>query len=128
MLGWTLEDFLRVWQAQAEVRPSHQEPQYSVQTIDAAGRMEGDDFLRLDVRVGIRLQTAGRTPIPLAFPNGILTEYKVSPVNDEAFVHFDENLAKHVLWVSGKSGETCQVAMTLLVPVTHRGNQTPPAN
>jgi hypothetical protein len=124
MLGWTFEDFLRVWRSREVGRPLTEEPRYSLQRIECQGRLENDGFVRLAVTVEVRMQTDQRTRVPLGFPNGILVSYELNSGEDADYVYFDEGLGEHAMWTSGDVGKSRAVEMQVLLPLTQRGDQT----
>lgn len=119
--GWTFEDFMRVWKSQQDSRHVTEEPAYSLERLSLRGQVEGDNFIRLAVQVEVRLQDDRRLRIPLGFPDGVLDGYELSPRDDDSYVRYDEDLGEHVLWIAGKSNETREVELQLLLPVVRRG-------
>ncbi|MFZ5831087.1 MAG: hypothetical protein ACOY3P_13430, partial [Planctomycetota bacterium] len=123
VLGFTLEEFERLYRLKHEMVLPDQRPLFSLQRIQATGRAAGDRA-ELDIRLWVQLRDGQWNRVPLRLNGALLkgpAEYKGA---GEHFLHFEEEGEGYVSWIRGEAGGQHEVALKVVVPLSVLGNQT----
>ncbi|MBI3839595.1 MAG: hypothetical protein HY288_16870, partial [Planctomycetia bacterium] len=123
MPGIAFEEFMELYRLKNRLDQQNERPRYSIQSLTLAGSAVGQ---RADLvaQCSLVLNVAGWVRVPLRLSGAVLRERPGFEGAGEHAVDFESEGDGYVFWIRGEPGETQQITLKLLVPLSQVGPVT----
>lgn len=123
VLGWTIEELEDLYQLKHRLRQPDQAPRYSLQWLGLSGTAQGD-YAELTVQIKVLVRDAQGVRIPLRLNQAVLREAVQYRGPGQQSLSFEEGGEGYVLFLRGGAGETHELTLSVLVPLSALGAET----
>lgn len=127
MFGFTLEDFLRVYNRMEGMGRQDRPPRYVLQRMSAVGTARAN-VAELTVRFDVLLQSDAPVRVPLRMDRAVLRGKARYEGPGRQFLVFEEDGEGggegYVSWIHGKPGDEHHITLNVLVPLVMVGDET----
>jgi hypothetical protein len=122
--NFTLKDFEDLYKLKHQLVQGDPRPRYSLQQMLASGTINSAGQAELTVQFRIVVREDQWTRIPLRLDQGVLREPAQYQGPGENLLSFEGEGEGYVAWLRGPAGQTHQLTLKLLVPLTSTGQES----
>ena len=122
--NFTLEDFEDLYKLKHQLVQGDPRPRYSLQQMLASGTVNAAGQAELTVQFRILVRDDQWTRIPLRLDQAVLREPAQYQGPGEHLLSLRRRRRGYVAWLRGPAGQTHQLTLKLLVPLTPAGQET----
>ncbi len=121
--GFTYEDFKNLYNLKNRLDQQEQKPRYNLDRIDITGTSVGERA-ELSITLTIVLRDPQWVRVPLRLGGVVLREPARYEGQGNHLVHFEDDHEGYVCWLRGDPGQTHQLTLQVLAPLSHVGGET----
>jgi hypothetical protein len=121
--GFTFEDFIEYYNLKHRLDQQEQKPHYNLERIDITGTAVGERA-ELTITLTISLRDPQWVRVPLRLGGAALREPARYEGQGNHLVHFEDDREGYVCWLRGDPGQTHQLTLHVLAPLSHVGGET----
>ena len=122
--NFTLEDFEELYKLKHQLKQGDPLPRYTLQQMFVSGTINSAGQAELTVQFRIVVLDDQWTRIPLRLDQAVLREPAQYQGPGEHLLSFEGEGEGYVAWLRGPEGQTHQLTLKLLVPLTTTGQET----
>jgi hypothetical protein len=122
--NFTLQEFEDLFKLKNQLVQGDPRPRFSIQQMLASGKVNSAGQADLVVRFRVFIREDHWTRIPLRLDQAVLREPAQYQGPGEHLLAFDREGEGYVAWIHGPAGQTHELTLKLLVPLTGTGQET----